>query len=356
MLFAGGGTSGHVAPLLSVMEAVQKRNPSVRCVYVGTKTDVQSLLIEESPLAFEKKTIAAGKLHRFLTFRQLGELARLAKGMVQAEILIRQVKPDVVFCKGSMVSVPVAVAAARHGIPVFSHETDVVPGLANRIISRYTKTIFTSYPVGEYSKLPAEKLLYTGQPVRSEFYAVENKQGSVPHLTVIGGSQGARRINQLVSEIWEPLAKRMEVTHIAGSNDFLSLQEKMAAFPEEVRSRVRLVEFVGSELPVLFAQSTVVVSRAGGTIGELAALGKATILIPLSTAAQNHQWANAAMLQKAGAVMVLDEKTGTSADLLETIEELIDNSALRSKLEQTIAGFAKRDAAAKMAEVLDNAL
>src|SRR5690606_5016936 len=115
------------------------------------------------------------------------------------------------------------------------------------------------------------------------------------------------------SELWERLAERAEVTHIAGPNDFLTLQEKMAGMPERVRDRVKVAEFVGAELAQLFADSSVVISRAGGTIGELAAVGAATILIPLSTAAQNHQWANATMLQKAGAALVFDEtKSGSS--------------------------------------------
>lgn len=358
ILFAGGGTGGHIAPLLAVMEAVKKQDPSIKCLYVGTSSDLKSVLLKNSELDFESFSISAGKLHRFLTVRQLKETWGFFKGMIQAEGLIRKLKPNAVFCKGSMVSVPIAFAASRHGIPIYSHESDVIPGLANRLISKKAQTIFTSYPVSEYKKLPAEKLRYTGQPVRELFRNIPKRalrldnrtvDATQPVISVIGGSQGARRINQLVSDSWSELLEKTQVIHICGSLEYSALLEKAQALPKHLQEKLFLLNFVNEELPQIFMISTGIISRAGGTIAELAAVKKTVILLPLSTAAQNHQVANARVLAEKDAAIVLDETTTTSSELAKAVMTLLDEPKTRKDLEQAIAQFDRPEAARDMA-------
>lgn len=362
ILFAGGGSGGHITPILAVMEAVQAQYPEVECAFVGLAKDVTSPLITESNLTFKTYSIHAGKLHRYLTIDLFRQGVWLVRGFFEAALLLRKVKPDRIFCKGSMVSVPIALAARMQKIPIYSHETDLIPGLANRMVSRVATGIFTAFTVAAYTSLPAHKLIYTGQPVRKEFYHpnthLEVQVGGRvvpkdrPVVTIIGGSQGAHRINQLIADSWQILLERVTLIHICGSHDVSELTWRLDLLSPEARERLFLTDFQTEGVAEVFAMSEVVVSRAGGTIAELAAVGCPTILIPLSTAAQNHQWANAEFLQKAEAAVVVDETKVTSSDLVGEIEGLLDDQSRRRTLSKHIKSLARPDAAATMATTL----
>lgn len=361
IMFVGGGTAGHIAPLLAVMGAVQERAKQVACSYVGQQADLASPLITESTLTFSKHAVHSGKLHRHLTWNQFSQLRSLLRGMREAERLIRTEKPDVVFAKGGYSTVPVVVAAARARIPVFCHESDAVPGLANRFIARFARKVFTSYPVEAYRRLPAAKLVTTGQPVRDMFYRqarelplVEGKRLSpvLPVITVVGGSQGARQVNMMVAAAWEALLVNYQIVHITGVHEHAQYEKRAAKLPAAEQERLNVVPFLTGELPALFQKSAVVVSRAGGTIAELAACRACTVLIPLSTAAQNHQWANARLLESAGAAVVLDERTTTADELVATIRRILQDTREQTGLRAAIGSFDHPDAAARMADYL----
>ncbi|MCC2631577.1 MAG: undecaprenyldiphospho-muramoylpentapeptide beta-N-acetylglucosaminyltransferase [Patescibacteria group bacterium] len=356
ILFAGGGTGGHIVPLLAVMEAVQEASSDTRCVYVGLPGDLKSPLIKESPLRFEKESIVAGKIHRYLTLDQFRQAVHMVKGFSQAYRLVKKIRPQVIFCKGGSVTVPIAVAARLRGIPVFCHETDVVTGLSNRLIAKISKTVFVSFPGSE------EKTVYVGQPVRPEFamnpaqkkLVIEGEAVSegLPLVIVIGGSQGARAVNNLVAKSWNELLRKVTLLHICGEGDFASLKKDKKRLAPELQKRLHLHSFVKDELPLAFVKASLVISRAGGTIHELAAASKASILIPLPSAAQNHQWANAKLLEKEHAAAVLDEKTATPAILISLVTELLENPIEKRTLEVSISRFYKPDAASVMAQAL----
>lgn len=356
IVFTGGGTAGHISPLLAVLEEVQRQDPAVQCSYIGLTSDLESPLIKNSPLIFKKYAVPAGKLNRHLTLKNLTQPFLVSAGFLQAHSLLKKLKPTIVFSKGGYVSIPVALAAAQLNIPILSHETDVIPGLANRIIGRYAKTIFTAFPIKAYRALPAEKLVYTGQPVRDIFrqpvggeLIIDQRPISFerPLVTIIGGSQGAHRLNEFVHRSWEALLPETQIVHLCGTMDYAWLHKEAAG-----KEGLWVVPFIGEELAALFQRSAVVVSRAGGTMAELAATKTATILVPLSTASQDHQRANANVLAHAHAALVVDEIHSNEKELLKLIQHLLKNVDERNALQQAIATFDHPNAARLMAEKL----
>ncbi|MBU6389008.1 UDP-N-acetylglucosamine--N-acetylmuramyl-(pentapeptide) pyrophosphoryl-undecaprenol N-acetylglucosamine transferase [Patescibacteria group bacterium] len=361
ILFVGGGSGGHIAPLLAVLEAVQRKEPAVSCCYAGLKSDLESPLITGSTLRFEKYSLPAGKLNRFMTWRHLTEAGKMVSGMVAANRLIRRLKPDVLLAKGGFVGVNAAIAARRAGIPIYCHESDVIPGLANRFVAGLARRVFTTYPERYYHNLPQSKLRAVGQPVRSAFFnpaalpvALLGREVSTawPVLTVIGGSQGAARINRLAEGMWRDALEETQIIHITGKREFTRLREAAQKLPGQLADRLFLVEFPVDELPAIFQASTVIISRAGSTIAEVAAACKPLILLPLSTAAQDHQTANARVLADTGAAVVLDETNTDSFQLWNETRQILTSPEAREKLSAAIVAFANPEAADRMADEL----
>ncbi len=362
ILFVGGGSGGHIAPLLAVVEALLKLDPERPLHYVGTAADLQSPLLESLPAQVQRHAIVAGKLNRFLTVRQVGESARAVQGLWQADRLIARLRPAAVVAKGAYVSVPVVVAAARRGIPVFTHETDLIPGLANRIVARYARTIFTAFPADAYTQLPADHLLATGQPVRPVFYTTSTEDAAglsvagrvlsadLPIVTVVGGSQGARDINELIIGAWSKLLPQTQLVMLTGPSELSAVEAAAERLPAELRERLFLTAFLTDSLPLVLKRSTVVVSRAGGMFWELIAVRVPSILIPLPAAAQDHQRANARFLQQAGAVEVLDQEGLTGDGLAERVLGLLQDSERRGALSGAMQRLDHPDAASRMAE------
>lgn len=365
VVFVGGGTGGHLQPLLVVIRAVEElateHGIEVQGTYVGTERDVATPAVAQLPPWCGKKTIPAGKLHRFLTLDQVRQAARFGRGLFEASRIIREVRPDVVFAKGGYVSVPVAWAAGRKGIPVYCHESDSVIGLANRWATKYATTVYTAYPTKYYANVPEERLDYSGQPVRPEFFTASRGQLSLqgrqvdpawPLLTVIGGSQGAKRLNELIRPNYGELLSFTQVVHLTGPKDLERMTNGTEGLSDDERSRLWVLPYVQEELPVLFKRSDLIVSRAGGTIGELAAVGAAALLVPLSTAAQDHQRKNAEILAAEGAARVFDEVDGTAPDLLEAIRGLFEDPDERRRMSEAIRAYSKPGAARRIAATI----
>lgn len=360
ILFVGGGTAGHTAPLLAVMAQVAIQEPTTKMVYLGLESDLQSALIKESNLKFDKYAIQAGKINRFLTLKHFKEIFRFWQGIWQAREIITKIKPDLIFAKGGFVSVPVVMAAARKNIPIYCHESDVIAGLANRYVAKKAQVIFTSYPTKFYQNLPSAKLIFSGQPVRSGFWKIPPSKISLldreldPHLpiiTVIGGSQGAQRLNEISQSLWTNLLGPVQIVNICGAYDLDRMRLESERLTQNQLDKLWLVDFLQDEIFYLFLKSAVIVSRAGGTIAELAAAKACTVLVPLSTSAQGHQQANAQVLEKAGAAIVINETLDNASDLLlQEVEELLQNQPKNNQFRERIAAFSKNDAAQVIAE------
>lgn len=357
-LFVGGGTAGHIAPLVAVAHAVKQAEPTADLHYAGTQQDVDGVTVQEAGEVWQTHVVPAGKLHRHLTKDHLQQAKQVLAGMRVAKRLIHELQPDVVFCKGGYVTVPVALAAKRAGIRVVSHETDTVAGLANRMVARVASVVCTAWPSDVVRGLPREKLAYTGQPVRDAFYessdelsAIDVSSGESP-LVVTGGSQGAARLNELIAANWAGYLRMGHLVHVCGQTQLASLQAQAQQLPADLAGKLHLIGFT-EEMPALLKRAWLVVSRAGGTTHELAATGTASILVPLSTAAQQHQLSNAQYLAGQGAALYIDETKPDAAEhLFGLVQGLAQNEGDRLRLASHMADLAKPDAAQTIARVL----
>lgn len=355
VLAVGGGTAGHILPLLSVMEELsiiaKSNNLPLEIHYVGLRSDFTFPELKNASYITARHLISAGKLNRYFTWNHILQAGRVFKGLAQADSLLRKQGFDLIFSKGGYVSVPVALSAAHHKIPIFAHETDLIMGLSNRIVARYAEKVFTAFP-RDNGFLANGKYEQSGQPIRKEFCnpdLIDQKleiNGKViskekPLIVVIGGSQGSRKINMFVSGIWSDLAQVAQVVHIAGKMEYQEMRVLLKG--QKLEDQIILVDYF-KDIPALFAHSTLIISRSGGTIFEFACMGKASILIPLSSSAQNHQAKNAEILSINGAALMLDENAMTSDDLLRTVLEVLTDASKRQKIEQAVQEFCKPNA------------
>lgn len=337
IVFTGGGTAGHVTPNVALIEAFQKDDLGL--AYIGSKTGIEKNLI--STLNVSYYPIETGKFRRYLTWKHLVEPFKIIHGFFQSFFLLRKLKPHVVFSKGGFVSFPVVISAWLLKIPVVSHESDMTPGLANRLTKPFVDKFCVNFEATtKYFKNP-NLVSVTGTPIRQSLL-LGNKHNAAqytglsedkPTLMVIGGSLGAKKINKVVREILSELLKTYQVIHICGKGNVdLSLND-LAAYKQ--------YEFVGSQLGDLFALSDVVISRSGANaLCELLTLGKPHLLIPLSKeASRGDQIDNAAYFENLGASMVLQEKELKAKRLLTDIEKLMSQTSHYQKIIESL-GYA----------------
>jgi UDP-N-acetylglucosamine--N-acetylmuramyl-(pentapeptide) pyrophosphoryl-undecaprenol N-acetylglucosamine transferase len=326
--FSGGGTGGHIYPGLAVAAALKKELPC-RIFWIGSKNPLDKSIVEEAGISFF--SIPAGKLRRNFSLRNIADLFRVVAGFFAARKILKREKPALLFSKGGVASVPPCAAAASLNIPVFTHESDFSPGLATRINARFaTKRagrIITAYreTVEKFPEKIREKAVVLGNPVRGEFKAADPEKGRAflgaektdRILLVLGGSQGARELNELVLETMDELEKKYLVVHQTG-----------AAWKSETgRSpRYKPYPYIKEELPHVLAAAELVLARSGaGTIWESATAGKPMLLLPLAGAGtRGDQIENARFFEKAGAAIVLPPGKRTPADLREAVRTLTD--------------------------------
>ena len=313
----GGGTAGHVTPHFALLKGIKDRGWDV--FYVGSK-GLEKPLVEAQGIPFY--TIAAGKLRRYLSVENIVDAFRIGLGVLQATKLLAQKKPDVVFSKGGFVAVPVAVAAWFLKIPVVSHESDLTPGLANRLIAPFAKKILFTFP--ETKKYLPPSSVRVGTPIRAELLRGNAKDGlalcgfspddPLPTILVMGGSQGAQRVNEALLAILPWLLEKARVIHLTGKGKQLSFRHP----------RYKSFEFVNTELSDLYALSDFVISRAGAnSIFEILAVKKPMLLIPLEIASRGDQVLNAMSFAKAGWATVLREQNLDSESLKKAIDHLL---------------------------------
>ena len=348
IVVAGGGSGGHVYPVLEIIRQLHELDPALLFVYIGQRGGSESEIVASAslPVKIVFHGITAEKLRRYWDIRTLKLPWAILTGTWQALRILEQARPVSVLCKGGYVGVPVAIAAWILRIPIVLHETDAIMGLANRMIAPFASRIAVSFPRHNLTRTRQTKgkLVYTGHPLSPSFFTRYERTTERPHLVITGGSQGAGPINTLIAAIAPALVERYEVTHLTGKQDYGRMK---AAISDRHYHPIAYT----NEMAGMLGQADLVVSRAGGTLFELAALGKPTILIPIPGAANNHQRVNADILAGNNAAVVLDEATLTPSGLLNTITSLMQDSALRAQLGRSIRQFARSDAAAQVARL-----
>ena len=322
IVLTGGGTAGHVTPNIAMIPALQEKGFQIS--YIGSYDGIEKKLIEEMGIPYYG--ISSGKLRRYFDPKNFTDPFTVLKGYQEARKLLKKLKPDVVFSKGGFVTVPVVIAAKHRKIPAIIHESDMTPGLANKLCIPSAVKVCCNFPE-TVDKLPSDKAVLTGTPIRQELLN-GNKLAALkftglkpdkPVLMVIGGSLGSVAVNTAVRQILPELLKDFQVVHLCGKE---KLDESLTSLDGYVQ-----YEYIKKELADLFALSDIVISRAGANaICEISALKKPNLLIPLSAnASRGDQILNARSFEKLGYSKVLEEEELNNAILLKTIRDLYAN-------------------------------
>jgi UDP-N-acetylglucosamine--N-acetylmuramyl-(pentapeptide) pyrophosphoryl-undecaprenol N-acetylglucosamine transferase len=363
LAITGGGTGGHVLPALAVIDELRRREVLEDLIWIGSREGVERRAAEEAAIRFV--AIPTGKLRRYMSLRNLTDAGRVPLGVVSARRALAAFAPDVVLSTGGFVSVP-AVVAARGIAPVLTHEQTAILGLANRINARFADVLAVSHTRTEQSASRLHRrVVVTGNPIRIGLTAGDRSRGlmrygfdaAVPIVYVTGGARGASPINQRIAAMLPGILERVQILHQTGplsaNPDAGKLTQRRESLPEAIRHRYTVVEFIGDELPDVYAAADLVVARAGaGTIAELAYVGLPAILVPLPGARGDEQALNAQVLRDAGASIVIEQPDATPERLESEILSLLDDPERRARMAKAARTVARPDAAARLADEL----
>lgn len=320
IVFTGGGTAGHVAPNMALIRKLSHKNWDI--VYIGSADGIEKQMIR--PLNIPFYSVSSGKLRRYLSVKNLFAPFKIILGVLHAFFLLYKLKPDVVFSKGGFVAFPVVVGAWLNRIPVVAHESDMSPGLANRLCFPFVNKICLTFDAGRTHFKKQDKIEVTGTPIREQLFAGSSIRGlelcgfnsEKPCLLVIGGSLGAGSINHCIRDALPQLTKNYQIIHLCGKG---KVDPSLSNF-----SGYKQLEYANDELADLFAAASVVISRAGAnSLYELLALGKPHILIPLSAeVSRGDQIQNAAYFKGLGISLVIEDRSLNGDTLLKTLYDL----------------------------------
>lgn len=322
IILTGGGTAGHVTPNIALLPRL--REAGFEITYIGSYNGIEKQLLKEQKIPYYG--ISSGKLRRYFDIKNFSDPLKVIKGLGQSIRLMRKIKPDIVFSKGGFVSVPVILAARFCHIPSIIHESDLTPGLANKLAIPNAAKVCCNFPE-TLKYLPEEKAVLTGSPIRSELLS-GNKENArkncgftteKPVLFIVGGSSGSKFINDTIRGLLPELLQTYQIIHMCGKGNMEESLNRTAGYKQ--------YEYIGAELNDIFALADLVISRAGAnSICELLALHKPNILIPLSAnASRGDQILNAQSFEKQGFSVVIEEEVITPEKLLNIIHETYKN-------------------------------
>ena len=347
IVLTGGGTAGHVTPHLSLIPRLRERGYEIH--YIGTEGGMEHQMIAAVP-GVTYHAVKSGKLRRYFSVQNFIDPFKVVWGAFQSMGLMRRLKPDVLFSKGGFVSVPVVVGAWLCGVPAVCHESDLTPGLANRICARFAKKVATTFP--ECAQALGPKGVATGTPLRPELFRGDRKAGlalagfggAKPVLLMTGGSLGAQSVNACLREALPELLPRMDVLHLCGKGN---LDESLKDLPGYCQK-----EFLTNDMPDALAVADLVLSRAGSnTLSELLALRKPMLLVPYPRgASRGDQIENAKTYQRQGLARVLPQEEMTPATLTAALLDLLRD---RQTLEAAMEAYPVKDGTAKVLALIE---
>ncbi len=371
-MLTGGGTGGHLFPLVAVARKVVELSKvgnygETEIYYLGPGLFLESSL-EREEMNFHYAILVTGKWRRYFSFRNFIDIFKILIGFIQALWKVWLVMPDVIFSKGGYGSVAAVLAGWLYRIPIILHESDSAPGFANRLLSPFATFIAVSF--SEAAKyFPSNKTYFTGEAVRDAFFAPPQpeKERALLHLTtkkpmilVLGGSQGAQKINNTILDILPGLLETVEVVHQTGDENYNSVFNESRVVLEGVTG-VELISYhpvnflVEPEYVAAMHSADIVISRSGaGSIFEIAASGRASILIPITDSANDHARRNAYTFSSDGRAEVVEEANLTPNLMLSVIASILNDPEKKKKMEQHAKAFATPDAAKLIAQALLN--
>ncbi len=366
ILFTGGGTGGHIYPIIAIkktLERIEQGLPAgkarIEFLYIGPNSFAKGAFKKEN---IKCKFILAGKLRRYFSLANFVDLFKIPIGLIQSLWYVFSFMPDVLFSKGGYGSIPVVFVSWLYRIPIIIHDSDNIPGLANRISARFARKIIVSFEMAK-KYFPPQKTVLLGIPVREELTQGNEEEGrrlfelksdpkssdgtSKPVVLIMGGSQGAQKINEVVFNTLPRLLEKYEIIHVCGNKNLKQLK----ADHEKIQYYHPYPFLEIEKLKHAYAVSDIIISRAGATsIFEIAAIGKPSILIPLSSAASGHQMQNAQALARIGGAIILKEENLTMNMFLGAIFRLSDNPEKLKEMSKKVKSFYKPETNQKIVE------
>jgi UDP-N-acetylglucosamine--N-acetylmuramyl-(pentapeptide) pyrophosphoryl-undecaprenol N-acetylglucosamine transferase len=356
ILFTGGGTGGHFFPIIAISRELKRiaeedRILDVELYYLGPDTSMREALLREEIVS---DVIFAGKMRRYFSFATIVDAVKIILGVLQSFWKLFVITPDVIFSKGGFASFPILFVARIYRIPVMIHESDAVPGIVNRWSGKFARRVAVAFPdaVGYF---PRERTAVVGNPIRKRLLG-GIKEDSKEHLAifsdkpvvfVVGGSQGAAPLNQMMLEGLPQFLHEFEVIHQTGEGEFPDISKQaLVLLTSETKPRYHIFPFLDeTRMRESYAACDIVLARAGSMIFEIAAAGRPAVLVPLPHAAQDHQRENAYAYAKAGAAVVVEEANATPNLMLHTLLKLIGNPDIMKQMADAAEKFARVDSA-----------
>ncbi|MFZ2150301.1 MAG: UDP-N-acetylglucosamine--N-acetylmuramyl-(pentapeptide) pyrophosphoryl-undecaprenol N-acetylglucosamine transferase [Minisyncoccia bacterium] len=365
IVFTGGGTGGHFYPIIAVVQRVNKIIAEEHIIgaklYYFSDSPYDKALLKENELEYEE--VGSGKMRMYFSFKNFSDVFKILFGSINASFKLFSIYPDVVFGKGGYASFPTIFAARILRIPVVIHESDCAPGRVNKWAGRFAKRVAVSFPeAAEY--FAKEKTAWTGQPIRSEiekgvpraealsYYKLES---DVPTVVILGGSQGAELINNAILDALPRLVQNYQVIHQTGVKNFktVSGQAEVVLADNKNKSRYQPIDFLNSlQLKMAAGAASIIVSRAGSTLFEIASWGVPSILVPFTKSNANHSKKNAFSYARAGGCSVIEEPNMTANILSSEIERILGDKTTSELMKQGAQAFSKSGAAEKIARQL----
>ncbi len=363
ILFAGGGTAGHINPALAVAGYIREQHPNAHISYIGTADKLESKLVHEKGYNF--RTIDVAGFQRKMTVKNMGKNVSAVRKMftssLTAKKLLKELEPDVVVGTGGYVSGPVLREAANLGIKTAIHEQNAFPGVTTKMLASKVNAVMLAMPEAEkYMKLN-KKPIVTGNPVRRELLSISRQKAREilgfddrPVILSFGGSLGARRVNEAVEELikWHNGSDKFYHIHGTGKVGYDTMLKHLKDSGTVLSDTIDVREYI-SDMDVCMAAADLVICRAGAiTLSELEVCGKPSVLIPSPYVAENHQYHNAMTLKRCGAAEVIEEKELTGDRLIEVVSNLIENKPKLKKMSECAKRHAIEDANERIYEVI----
>ncbi len=352
IVITGGGTGGHVVPNLAVIDELKKHFQDADLLYIGSGAKIEKDLVQNK---IPYKSVLCGKLRRYYSLKNILDLIKIPLGIIQSLFILLKFRPKLIFGKGGYVSIPVVIAGFILRIPVIIHESDMHPGLANRILARFAKKIAVAFPntKGNFKEKFHKKIVFLGNPIREEVFQGNpekarkyfNLNEQQPVIFVTGGSQGAKSLNHKIAEIVSGLVVDFQIIHQYGNSPISFEHPNYHAY-----------DFLSKEMADAYAVSDLVISRAGAnTIFEITSLGKPCILVPLSSkVSRGDQIENANFVKENVDIEVLDEDKITPIILERIIRDLLEDEERLKNISEKLQKIFPKNAAQKIVNLIND--
>ncbi|MES2223888.1 MAG: UDP-N-acetylglucosamine--N-acetylmuramyl-(pentapeptide) pyrophosphoryl-undecaprenol N-acetylglucosamine transferase [Patescibacteria group bacterium] len=364
IVLAGGGSGGHFYPLIAITQSlrdiVKEKNLLQVKIYYLAPSPYNAGVLFDNEIEFRK--IHVGKIRRYFSIQNFFDIIISIYGFIETFFIVFSIYPDVVVSKGGFMSLPVVYAAHLLRIPIIIHENDSVPGRANKLAGKYATKIALSYAeAGEY--FDQKKVAWTGNPLRREIltpihegaYEYMKLDPSIPVITIMGGSLGAKRINDTILNALPDLVSKYQIVHQTGKLNFKEIESTANVVLENspFKDRYKPFDYLNElSLRMVFGVSKLIVTRGGSTIFEIAAAGVPSIIIPISDSNGDHQRKNSYNYARSGGAIVIDENNLSAEILVTEIQDILESPERMKKMQEGAKSFAKTDASYKIAEAV----